>query len=100
MKDSGVKDACGMLVGLMKKAEVDSAEEKAVADFQESIREVISESVIVPVMPIKPEPVIVLIPDTVSPVQTVPIAPAVAVPNSGDEDFGSRAEGILKNMGD
>lgn len=100
MKDSGVKDACGMLVGLMKKAEVDSAEEKAVADFQESIREVISESVIVPVMPRKPEPVIVFIPDTVSPVQTVPIAPAVAVPNSGDEDFGSRAEGILKNMGD
>jgi hypothetical protein len=100
VKDSGVQDACGMLVGLMKKAEVDSAEAKAMADFQETIREVISETVIVSVMPRKPEPVIELIPDTVSPVQTVPIAPAVVMPNLGAEDFGSKADGILKNIGD
>jgi hypothetical protein len=51
-------------------------------------------------MPREPEPVIELIPDIVSPVQTVPIAPAVVVPNPGVQDFGSKAEGILKNIGD
>lgn len=70
------------------------------ADLQETIREVISETIIVSVMPREPEPVIELIPDTVSPVQTVPIAPAVVVPNPGVQDFGSKAEGILENIGD
>ena len=44
-------------------------------------------------------PVIAIITDPGSPVVVVPKAPAVAVPNSRVETFGSEAERILERMG-